>query len=101
MELGIKIRNLRKQKRLSQEKLANKLNINRNCLSRIETGKSEITASLLKEVAIIFDINLNCLLDVYASRNRNEKIKYVDEMCQELCEDDLDFVIKLVSNLKK
>ena len=40
MKLGEKIKQLRKSKGISQEELAVMLKINRNYLSRIETGKS-------------------------------------------------------------
>lgn len=48
MKLGEKIKLLRKGKKISQEELANMLKINRNYLSRIETGKSEPTSSVIK-----------------------------------------------------
>lgn len=44
-----KIKTLRKKKGLTQEQLSNLLQINRHYLSRIETGKSEPTASILKK----------------------------------------------------
>lgn len=64
MKLGEKIKQLRKSKGISQEELASTLKINRNFLSRIETGKSEPTASMLKNIAKIFNVDLNSLLDV-------------------------------------
>lgn len=48
MKLGEKIKSLRKSKGVSQEELAAMLKINRNYLSRVETGKSEPTAGILK-----------------------------------------------------
>ena len=40
VKIGDKIQSLRKNNSMSQEELAAELRINRNCLSRIETGKS-------------------------------------------------------------
>ncbi|UKI27458.1 MAG: helix-turn-helix domain-containing protein [Bacilli bacterium] len=40
------------------------LKVNRNYLSRVETGKSEPTAGTLKDIAEIFGIDLNSLLDI-------------------------------------
>ena len=45
MKLGEKIKLLRKSKNISQDQLASMLNINRNYLSRVETGKSEPSSS--------------------------------------------------------
>ena len=63
MKLGEKIKLLRKSKNISQEQLASMLNINRNYLSRVETGKSEPSSSVLKNIATIFNIDLNSLKD--------------------------------------
>ena len=60
MKLGEKIKQLRKSKGISQEELASTLKINRNFLSRIETGKSEPTASMLKNIAKIFKLLIRC-----------------------------------------
>ena len=78
MKLGEKIKLLRKNKKISQEELSNMLNINRNFLSRIETGKSEPTSSILKKIAVIFNVDLNSLLEVDEGQTKGEdKIKYI------------------------
>ena len=51
------------------------LKINRNYLSRIETGKSEPTSGILKQIAEIFNIDLNSLLDIKEEKERIEKEK--------------------------
>ena len=85
MKLGEKIKLLRKGKKISQEELANMLKINRNYLSRIETGKSEPTSSVLKNIAKIFNIDLNSLLDINNNDIENtDKIKYIVENCKYL-----------------
>lgn len=78
MKLGEKIKSLRKSKGISQEELAAMLKINRNYLSRVETGKSEPTAGILKQIAIIFNIDLNSLLDINNdNQDISEKVKYI------------------------
>ena len=78
MKLGEKIKLIRKSKGISQEELASTLKINRNFLSRIETGKSEPTASILKNIAKLFNIDLNSLLDVKnIPTDSDDKIKYM------------------------
>ena len=94
MKLGEKIKLLRKGKKISQEELANMLKINRNYLSRIETGKSEPTSSVLKNIAKIFNIDLNSLLDINNNDIENtDKIKYIVENCKYLNDSDLDFIV--------
>ena len=101
MKLGEKIKQLRKSKGVSQEALASMLKINRNFLSRIETGKSEPTSSILKNVAEIFNVNLNSLLDIREEDRNADKLKYIIENCKYLHEKDLDFIVRVMSIMRE
>ena len=102
MKLGEKIKSLRKSKSISQEELASMLKINRNYLSRIETGKSEPTSSILKNIAEIFNVDLNSLLDIEENENKNtDKIKYVVDNCRYLHDKDLDFIVRIMSIMRE
>ena len=102
MKLGEKIKLIRKSKGISQEELASTLKINRNFLSRIETGKSEPTASILKNIAKLFNIDLNSLLDVKnIPTDSDDKIKYITENCKNLNEKYIDFIIRIISVMKE
>lgn len=102
MKLGEKIKEIRKTKNVSQELLAGMLKINRNYLSRIETGKSEPTATILKQIAEIFNLDLNTLLDINTDTlKENEKINYIKENCKKLHEKDLDFLVRIISVMKE
>lgn len=101
MKLGEKIKQLRKSKGISQEELASMLKINRNYLSRIETGKSEPTSSILKHVAEIFSIDLNSLLDITDEDKNTDKIKYIVDNCRYLHDKDLDFIVRIMSIMRE
>ena len=102
MKLGEKIKSLRKSKGISQEELAAMLKINRNYLSRVETGKSEPTAGILKQIAIIFNIDLNSLLDINNdNQDVSEKVKYIVNNCKYLHEKDLDFIVRIITVMKE
>lgn len=102
MKLGEKIKSLRKSKGISQEELAAMLKINRNYLSRVETGKSEPTAGILKQIAIIFNIDLNSLLDINNdNQDISEKVKYIVNNCKCLHEKDLDFIVRIITVMKE
>lgn len=102
MKLGEKIKSLRKSKGISQEELAAMLKINRNYLSRVETGKSEPTAGILKQIAIIFNIDLNSLLDINNdNQDISEKVKYIVNNCKYLHEKDLDFIVRIITVMKE
>lgn len=98
MKLGEKIKYLRKSKGISQEELATMLKINRNFLSRIETGKSDPNAGILKSIAQIFNVDLNSLLDINNSEEQGiDKIKYITENCKYLQDKDLEFIVRIMS----
>ena len=101
MKLGEKIKQLRKSKGISQEDLASMLKINRNYLSRIETGKSEPTSGVLKHIAEIFSVDLNSLLDIVDEDKNTDKIKYIVDNCKYLHDKDLDFIVRVMSIMRE
>lgn len=62
-QVGNRIRALRKQRGLSQEKLALKAGIDRIYLAGIETGKRNATLLSLEKVAIALDISMRDFFD--------------------------------------
>lgn len=93
---------LRKNNNLSQENLAVILRINRNYLSRIETGKSEPSLSVLKSIVEYFKVDVETLIDIKKNKGKVEdKIKKINEGCQHLLEDDLDFLIRIISVMRE
>ena len=102
MNLGEKIKYLRKSQGMSQEALANHLHINRNYLSRIETEKSEPTATIIRDISSLFGVSVNSLLESEVNGQiYEEKVKYVTENCKLLIESDLDFLVRIISIMKE
>jgi transcriptional regulator with XRE-family HTH domain len=102
MDLGIKIKNLREIEKISQEQLAKILKINRNYLSRIETGKSEPTSSILIDLANIFNISIDSLLDISNNETSNEeKFDIIYKRLKYLDNKDLDFLIRVTEVMTK
>ena len=61
--LGKNIRNARKLNHLSQNELADKLNISREHLAKVETAKRGVSLDLLFQIADILNIHEKDLLD--------------------------------------
>lgn len=102
MNFGSKIQMLRKNHGLSQERLAEILKINRNYLSRIETGKSEPSISVLKNIAEYFRVDVTTLINIQTNgSNSKEKIDAIVEGCNYLVDDDLDFLIRVISVMRE
>ncbi|MCO5424579.1 XRE family transcriptional regulator [Enterococcus faecalis] len=64
------IRSIREDKDVTQQQLAELLNISQNTYSQYETGKIEWTASTLIKIADFFDVSVDYLLD----RTKNKKM---------------------------
>ena len=102
MDFGNKVQMLRKNHNLSQEKLATILKINRNYLSRIETGKSEPSLSVLRDMAEYFKVDITTLMDIQINGSSSEeKIQKIIDGCHQLLDDDLDLLIRIISVLRK
>lgn len=102
MDFGKKVQMLRKNHNISQEKLAIILKINRNYLSRIETGKSEPTLSVICDIADFFKVDVATLMNINKEKQDNsEKIKSISEGCKYLLSDDLDFLIRMISVMRE
>jgi len=62
-KLGKRIAELRKKSNMSQEVLAEKLDISQKALSKIETGRNFLTAETLEKLLIVFNLSSNELFD--------------------------------------
>ena len=80
-ESGKRIAALRKQNGLTQEQLAEKLNISTSNMSKIEIGYSGISIDLMIELAFFFNVSFEYILlgeepDVlFGKREKEEKLK--------------------------
>lgn len=63
MDIGKKIRHLRKSNGMKQEFLAEKLNISINAISQYETGKRNVDLTTMKKLAEIFDVPIDYFID--------------------------------------
>ena len=61
VQLGMRIRYLRKQKGMSQEDLALESGINKNYLSDLERGSRNPTVVVLEKISLALGINLSTL----------------------------------------
>lgn len=61
-ESGARVQALRKDKGLTQEQLASKLNINTDSLGKIERGIKGVSIDLLIELAVFFGVSLEYII---------------------------------------
>ncbi len=59
----MRLKELRKQRHISQVKIAMDLNVSQNTISRYETGEREAGYDMLIRIADYFDISVDYLLE--------------------------------------
>lgn len=79
MNLQSKIIKLRKQSGLSQEDMAEKLNVSRQTISRWEVGSAQPDAENLRQLSQLFGVTADYLLnDEYESDDDLPRVKSVE-----------------------
>lgn len=72
INLSKKLTSLRKEKKISQETLANFLNVSKAAVSKWETGQSYPDISLLPKLATYFDVTIDALLSYQPQLTKTE-----------------------------
>ncbi len=67
----MRLKELRKNKRVSQLKLAMDLNMNQNTISRYETGEREPGINEIIKIADYFNVSIDYLLEQTSNPKRN------------------------------
>jgi transcriptional regulator with XRE-family HTH domain len=61
-KFAMNLKNLRKEKNMSQQQIANLMSVSQQCISEWENGKIEPTMSYLWKLADIFEISVDVLI---------------------------------------
>ena len=56
LEVGVKIKQMRKKNKMSQDDLASQINLTKSHISKIENGKATPSPVTLSKIAEIFDV---------------------------------------------
>ena len=79
VDLGVKIRKLRKEQNISQEVLAKYLGVSFQAISKWENQISMPDISLIPSIAAFFKISIDELFDFYKYNTQNQALKICDE----------------------
>lgn len=74
-ECGRRIADLRKQKGMTQDQLAEKLNLSYSMMTKIETGFKGISIDLLIELSVLFDVSMEYIIlgcDLYRDKLKEQ-----------------------------
>ena len=106
MDLGLRIKQFRTLKKLSQKEVALEIDMNQGQYSRIESGKVEPTLSSLKRIASVFEVSISELLNEENDLNKEinipllEKIKLI-ELLDEKERNSIMTIIDMAISKKK
>lgn len=107
MTVGERIRNRRKELKLSQEELGKRLGVTKSAVSRVEKGKEAITTDRLGRYADALETSCYDLLGwnepdtPFEVTKDKRKLKELAELSRGLNDEQLDNVIHYVKFLRK
>ena len=96
-EIGKRIRKYRKLKNLSQEQLAEKINISTTHMSHIETGSTKLSLQVLVDLATILEVNTDDLIFEKKGESTNKKINDILSDCNE---NQIAFITDIIKSTK-
>ncbi len=94
--LGARIKELRNGLGLSQEQLAEILDIDSKHLSRLETGLNAPTIDRLEMIAVALGVEVRSLFEYGHLDSHNEQIESIEKMMKKLDENDLKVIYRIV-----
>ena len=100
LKVGALLKDLRKEKGITQEQLAEKLGVSGRTISRWETGKNMPDISLLVEIAEFFDVSIpEIIKGERKSENMKNETKEVAETMSDYAKAEKEQLIKSFRNM--
>ena len=101
VKIGEFLRELRKEKGLTQEQLAEQFNISRRSVSRWETGSNMPDVGLLIEIADFFEVDIREIIDGQRKSENMDKEKETLKKVAEYADAEKFKLKKKISNILK
>ena len=99
-QIGSFLKELRKERKLTQEQLAEKLNVSGRTVSRWETGNNMPDISLLLEISELYDVSIPEIINgERKSEKMNEEVKEVAKSMSDYALAEKEGIIKEIRNL--
>jgi len=93
---GRRIQEIRKQRKLSQEQVAEKAGISSNYLSRIECGKENPTFDMLVKLSEALTADMREMFDFGHTVSKKELKEAIQKFSQKADEDTLRTIVKII-----
>ncbi len=100
-KLGTRIKEIRKSKKITQEKLAELINIETPNLSNIERGKKFMTADTLEKIISVLNVKESDLFDFKHLQPYEELKNEIKSEIDNLSYKELQYLQRNIQNLKQ
>lgn len=101
LKLGERIKEIRKAKGLTQEQLAELVDIEQKHVSRLELGKNAPTIDRLEKIAAALNVPMGSFFDSGNQEANAERAAKIERMVSELNEDYRRIILKFSEILKE
>ncbi len=99
--LGARIREIRKARELTQEQLAEMVDVEQKHISRIEVGKNFPTIDRLERIAEALHVPMGTFFDFMHHSDINECADSIEEMLEGLDEDSHKIAYRIIKGVIK
>lgn len=100
LKFGKRVKELRKSKGLTQEQIAELINIEPPNVSKMENGLHFPQPDKIEKIAKALDVTVQDLFDFEHLIKKQDLLKYIESTIKTLETNDLEFVYKFIYNLK-
>lgn len=98
-EMGQRIMTRRKSLRLTQEELAEKMDVSTQMISNLELGKKAIRPENLAKVCDVLDVSADYVLT--GSKKKNEQVNLIIKRLMELSETELKIISSMINYMSE
>ncbi len=96
---GKRIKELRKQRNLTQEELSEKLGVFQKQIGNIETGTTFTTMTNIVKLAQVFDVDIKDLFEFNHQKPRVEIIKEIEDLIANSSDKQLKTIYRIVKDI--
>lgn len=96
--IGLRIKELRRRKKLSQEELAERIDVNFRTIQRLETGKNIPSLETLTKLAEAFEIDMRDLFSLEHLESREEIINNINILANRLDDKHLRLFYRTINS---
>lgn len=94
--LGARIKEIRKLRKMTQEKLAEKIGVDPKYVSFIEVGRSSPSLEALEKLAQALDVDIKDLFEFSHHEARPASVEQIDGMLKAVSDDQLKILHRIV-----